>query len=262
LEGNQVTVALEAVHDSRTRAAVATMVIVAAFATVVAAAQHEPVQLPQRAPDRTPPADSTGLDDGWYVLIDTSYGDIIARLLPEQAPQTVAHFAALAEGRLEWIDPMTGQPRNDPYYDGVRIHKVLAGQRFETGDHTATGRGAAPVYVPPEGFGPYEFSRGGRLGMTRGPQGRISGSLFFVTADSQPWLNNRHPCFGVVVSGIDIVRIISSVQADSSGVPLEPVRLEKVRIFRVGQPPDLPDPVAYVPTPRTLRLRDDLQDQR
>ena len=88
-----------------------------------------------------PGLDVDGLPVGWYAVIDTSLGRILARLLPEQAPQAVAHFAALAEGRLEWNDPFTGKPRRDPYYDGVVIHRVAAGQRFEAGDPTGTSRG-------------------------------------------------------------------------------------------------------------------------
>jgi hypothetical protein len=39
---------------------------------------------------------------GWYARLDTDKGPIVAKLLPDQAPQSVAHFAALAQGRLEW----------------------------------------------------------------------------------------------------------------------------------------------------------------
>ena len=49
-----------------------------------------------------------GLAEGLYARIETSLGRIVARLLPEQAPQSVAHFAAMAEGQLEWFDMTTG----------------------------------------------------------------------------------------------------------------------------------------------------------
>ncbi len=52
-----------------------------------------------------PPAD---LEEGWYARIETSMGRIVAKLLPEQAPQSVAFFAAMAEGRLEWFDRASG----------------------------------------------------------------------------------------------------------------------------------------------------------
>ena len=208
-----------------------------------------------------PGLDVDGLPVGWYAVIDTSLGRILARLLPEQAPQAVAHFAALAEGRLEWNDPFTGKPRRDPYYDGVVIHRVAAGQRFEAGDPTGTSRGGAPFYLPPEGFGPVDFTFGGRLGMTRASLGRISGAVFFVSESGMPWLNGRHPCFGIVVDGKEVIRSISGVKADSAGKPLEEIRIDSVRVLPVGEPEPLPEPERFVPKRLDYRVRDDLENQ-
>lgn len=229
------------------------IILVASLATWVGAVDEVP-----ETPDRSPPPNAAGLAPGWYAQILTSEGEILALLFPQQAPQSVAHFAALAEGRLEWIDPLTGLPRADPYYRGLEVHKVVASQRFEVGDPTGTGRGAAPFYVPPEGSGPKNFGQGHRLGMTRGSLNRISGSLFFVTYDPAPWLNRRHPCFGEVVSGKETVRRITTTKANSSGKPLETVRLEDIRIFRIGDPGPLPEPVPFTPEADQIRIRDDL----
>lgn len=200
-------------------------------------------------------------EPGWYARLETSAGAVVIRLLPEQAPQSVAHFAALAEGRLEWTDPFTGKPRRDPYYNGLAIHRVAAAQRFEVGDPTGTGRGSAPVYVPEEGFGPVDFRARGRVGMTRASLGRISGSLFFVTAAGLPWLNGRHPCFGIVVHGLDVVDAISVVRADANGKPLEPIVLQSVKVYSVGEVAPLPEPVAFTPQPRRLTLREGLDSR-
>ena len=66
----------------------------------------------------TPPE---GLRDGWYARIETSKGRIIAQLLPGQAPQAVAYFAAMAEGRLEWFDRNSGELKKGHYYDGIEV---------------------------------------------------------------------------------------------------------------------------------------------
>ncbi len=203
---------------------------------------------------------AAALAPGWYARLDTSAGEIVARLLPEQAPQSVAHFVALARGTMDWIDPFTGESVRRPYYDGLEVHKVKAAERFEVGDPTGTGRGAVPVYVPPEeAFGPVDFSKGGRLGMTRATLGRVSGSLFFVTASPQPWLSGRHPCFGVVVSGEDVVWRITSVKAHPSGRPIEPVVLRHVEIFSAGDPAPLPQPQTYVPVTPRMKVRDEVR---
>lgn len=240
------------VVDSRRRRIVCFWV---ALALVAGTAMPLPADGPQ-APEGV---DTTGLPVGWYAVIDTSFDRIVARLLPEQAPQAVAHFAALAQGRLEWNDPFSGKPRTDPYYDGLIIHRVVAGEQFEAGDPTGTSRGGAPFYLPPEGFGPVDFSFGGRLGMTRASLGRISGSVFFVTESGMPWLNGRHPCFGVVVRGKEVIRSINGVKADSSGKPLEDILLERIRIFPVGEPEPLPEPERFVPKRLDFRVRDDLK---
>ncbi len=189
----------------------------------------------------TPPE---GLPDGWFARIDTSEGRIIARLLPVQAPQSVAHFAALADGRMEWFDETMGQLQKYPYYDGVKAHRVAAGRLFEAGNPPGLGRVAPDLWVPKEGFGPVDFSRPGRLGMVR-EGGVTSGVRFFVTASGQTALNRISPCFGEVISGLDVVVNISQKKAYGNGRPIDPPVIERIRIFSVGEVAPLPEPEPY-----------------
>jgi peptidyl-prolyl cis-trans isomerase A (cyclophilin A) len=205
-----------------------------------------------------PPADlelPPRLPEGWYARIDTSMGTIVIQLLPDQAPQSVAHFAALAEARMEWTDPLTGEVHRNHFYDGNRIHKAEAGARFEAGSPNGTGRGGPLLWVPPEEMlGPVNFDVAGRIGMTRAPGRKLSAHQFFVTASAQPFLSGRHPCFGVVVTGRDVTMNISMVKTYSNGRPVEPVIIEKIRIFSIGDPPPLPEPAEFVPTPGELKV--------
>lgn len=187
-----------------------------------------------------------GLPEGWYAVVDTSKGSFTIRLLVEQAPQTVAHFAAFAEGRLEWIDTASGATKKEPYYDGVLVHKIAKGERIEAGDRTGTGRGYPLVYVPLE-LGPVEFTRPYRVGMTGSGGGRVSAVLFFVTRTNQSFLSTRYPCFGEVVRGRETVDAICDVRVDREGRPLEPVEIRSIRIHRSGSPPPLPEPVPFTP---------------
>ena len=190
-----------------------------------------------------------GLAVGWFARIDTSEGRIIARLLPDQAPQSVAHFAALAQGRLEWFDEVLGQLQTDPYYDGVQVHRVVAGRLFEAGKPPGVGRVAPEFLVRKEGSGPINFSRPGRLGMVSDFNG-ISGVKFLVTVSGQNLLNRMSPCFGEIVSGLDAAERISQAKAYRNGKPIEPPVIERIRIFSVGQVAPLPEPEPYV-DPRT-----------
>jgi peptidyl-prolyl cis-trans isomerase A (cyclophilin A) len=205
-----------------------------------------PVDAAERSADS--PALPEDLAEGWYASIQTSMGHILARLLPDQAPQSVAHFVAFAEGRLEWTDPLTGETRKGPLYDGTQIHFVKAGARFEAGSPTGKGYGGPTVWVPRnEGHAPLNFHTAGRLGMTAGPGKLISAHQFFVTAAAQPFMSGRFPCFGTVVEGGDVVLNITTVKAHPSGRPLEPVTIETIRIIRQGDPPPLAELEAYRP---------------
>ncbi len=215
------------------------------FAAIAAAAPDEESAAFQ------PPAD---LEEGWYARMETGRGRIIARLLPDQAPQTVAHFAALAEGRLEWLDPESGESQKGRFYDGTAIYRVKAGSHFESGDPTGTGRGGPRMYVPREGMGPINFSGPGRLGMTKTGGLLNSAYRFFVTYAAQHRMNGQYNCFGVVVEGLEVVMELTGVKAYSNGMPLQPMAISEIRIFKVGDPPPLPEPVYYKPEPKEMKL--------
>lgn len=198
-------------------------------------------------------AEPQGRPQGWYAVVETNLGSFTFRLLPEQAPQTVAHFAAFAQGRMEFVDPYTGNNKKVPYYDGIAIHKAVYGQRFEAGDPTGTSHGMPPVWVPGEP-GPNNFIHPYRVGMTASSLKRISGVLFFVSIVSEPALNTSHNCFGEVVDGRDVVEQICNVRTDGRGMPLQPVVMRHVTIVKSGDPPPLPDPVPYMPPVPVLGL--------
>ena len=192
---------------------------------------------------------------GWYAVVETTMGTFTIHLLPEQSPQTVAHFVAFAEGRTEWVDITTGNKKKQPYYDGLTVHKVTPAMRFEAGDPTGTGHGAPLDYVPKED-GPIDFSRPFRVGMTGSGMQRISGALFFVSMVAEPYLTASHNCFGEVVEGKDVVEAICNVRVDDSKAPVAPIVINHVKIEKWGNPPPIPDPVPYrpkkvVPIPRT-----------
>ena len=191
--------------------------------------------------------------EGWYAEVETTLGSFTFRLLPEQAPQSVADFAAFATGQMEFVDPYTGNKKKAPFYDGLAIHRIKFAQRFEAGDPTGTGHGMPLVWVPAES-GPVNFSRPYRVGMTAASLKRISGVLFFATIVAEPYFNAGHNCFGEIVEGRDVVDKICNVKIDDNGVPLEPVVIKHVKIVKSGEPKPLPAPVPYDPPVPTMGL--------
>ena len=200
-----------------------------------------------------------GLESGWYARIETSRGRIIALLLPDQAPQSVAHFAGMAEGTLEWTDPVLGEPQKGRFYDGIHIDMAKAGERFEAGGLEADPSRTPPsLYVSPaEGKGPVTFSQPGRLGMTASYGSRISAVKFFATAVSAPYFTGTYPCFGIVVEGVNVIQRISEAKTYARGRPIEPIEIQKIRIFSVGDPAPLPEPVPYAPHLIEMETRED-----
>ena len=62
---------------------------------------------------------------GTYAIFETSQGNIVVRLLENEAPKTVANFVGLAEGTKEFTNEKTGQKEKRPFYDGLIFHRVI-----------------------------------------------------------------------------------------------------------------------------------------
>jgi peptidyl-prolyl cis-trans isomerase A (cyclophilin A) len=69
-----------------------------------------------------------------YALLDTSRGKIGVKLLPAEAPRTVANFVELATGKKEFKDPLTRASRKGSFFDGTLFHRVIPGFMIQGGD--------------------------------------------------------------------------------------------------------------------------------
>lgn len=165
-------------------------------------------------------------EEGLYAKITTNRGEITIQLAFEKAPMTVANFVGLAEGTIK----NDFKPAGEPYYDGLKFHRVISkangdGQDFmiQGGDPTGTGSGG-PGYKFADEFHPELIhNRGGVLSMANsGPA--TNGSQFFITHVPTPWLDSKHSVFGYVVDGMDVV--MTSMQGDT---------MQKVEIIRNGE---------------------------
>lgn len=79
--------------------------------------------------------------DNPLVLLQTSRGDIVLELFPQEAPETVANFLGLASGSKPFIDSATGMETVRPFYDGLIFHRVIDGFMIQGGSPTGLGDG-------------------------------------------------------------------------------------------------------------------------
>jgi len=190
--------------------------------------------LPQQSAAQvvTPPREA-----GLYVRIETSMGNITARLYEKEAPVTVWSFVNRAQGNKAFKDPKTGALVSRPFYDGLTFHRVIPGFLIQTGDPTGSGA-YDPGFTVPDEFNPsLKFDRPGRLGMAN-TGGKDSGNCqFFITGVPTPHLNNLHTIFGQVVEGQAVVRKIAAVPTDANNKPRTPVTITRMVFQREGPAP-------------------------
>jgi len=131
------------------------------------------------------------MEPGVYAHFDTTEGSFTIRLFEKEAPLTVANFVGLAEGSKEWKDPVTGENKKAPFYDGVVFHRVINGFMIQGGDRLGQGTGG-PGYKFADEFHPsLRHDRAGILSMANaGPNS--NGSQFFITLGPTPHLDRRH----------------------------------------------------------------------
>jgi cyclophilin family peptidyl-prolyl cis-trans isomerase len=79
--------------------------------------------------------------DNPLIQIETSMGNMILELFPEEAPIAVASFLALAEGSKEFIDPVTGEWVTRPFFDGLIFHRVIENFMIQGGSPNGQGNG-------------------------------------------------------------------------------------------------------------------------
>ena len=156
--------------------------------------------------------------EGIYAKFETSKGIVLLELTYDKTPGTVGNFVSLAEGTLKNDHKDVGEP----YYNGMKFHRVIADFMVQGGCPQGSGVGG-PGYQFDDEFHPdLKHNKPGTLSMANsGPA--TNGSQFFITHGKTDWLDGKHTVFGYVVEGQDIVNniaqgdIIDSVTIERHG---------------------------------------------
>jgi len=164
-------------------------------------------------------------------ILNTSMGEIVIELFPDQAPKTVKNFVELATGAKEWVDPNIGEKVNTNLYDGTIFHRVIPGFMIQGGDPLGSGMGGPGYNFADEFHGELNFDRPYLLAMANaGPN--TNGSQFFITVAPTTWLNRKHTIFGEVkdAGSQKVVDAIAGVKTGANDKPVQAVKINSVTI--------------------------------
>ena len=153
-----------------------------------------------------------------YAKIETSKGTIWIKLFPDEAPNTVANFAHLA---------------NEGFYNGLKFHRVIPGFMAQGGcPNTREGARGMPGTGGPgwsidcETDTSLQAHRRGTLSMAHaGPN--TGGSQFFITFVPTPHLDGVHTVFGAIeLDDSDSFKVLDSINQNDDIVSIEVVALK------------------------------------
>lgn len=145
-------------------------------------------------------------------------------LYPENAPNTVNNFIALAQ---------------KGYYDQLIFHRVIKGFMIQGGDPTGTGTGGPGYMIKGEfkenGFANELKHSRGVISMARSSHPDSAGSQFFIVQQDATHLDGKYAAFGQVIAGIEVVDRIATTKTDFRDKPLEEQMIKKVTVETFGQ---------------------------
>lgn len=161
---------------------------------------------------------------------ETSLGNFQAEVYLDQMPITAQNFIDLAKSG---------------FYDGLHFHRVIKGFMIQFGcPHSKDPESrAAGTGGPPHGTIQDEHpddaqisNEPGTLSMANTGQPNSGGSQFFINTVHNHYLDwftpgaSKHPVFGRVVEGMDVVTAIETTDIGPGDRPRTPVQVTRITI--------------------------------
>jgi peptidylprolyl isomerase len=140
-------------------------------------------------------------------------GDITIQLYNDM-PITTANFKKLVQQGT---------------YDGTIFHRVIDEFMIQGGDPTGTGYGDPSIPSIKDEFTDHNRNDRGTISMANsGPN--TGSSQFFINVVDNNYLDSKHPVFGKVIEGMDVVDNIVKVETDENDRPIQDVRIVKAEL--------------------------------
>jgi len=162
-------------------------------------------------PSNASPTPSQGFDEysnGSKILLHTNMGDIAIQLRNDM-PITTGNFKNLIQQGT---------------FNGTIFHRIINGFMIQGGDPTGTGYGDPSIPEIKDEFTFKNHNDRGTIAMANaGPN--TGSSQFFINLVNNDFLDSKHPQFGKVSSGIDVVDKIAKVSTNRNDKPLQDIKI-------------------------------------
>lgn len=162
--------------------------------------------------------------------LKTSLGDIEVELFVDQMPQTAGNFIRLAK---------------EGFYDGLHFHRVINNFMVQFGcphsrdpNSPRAGTGNSPHGTIPDEFPESAkiSNEPGTLSMANTGRPNSGSCQFFINTVHNSYLDwftpgaSRHPVFGRVINGMDVVKKIETTPTDARDRPRTPVQMISITV--------------------------------
>src|ERR1700704_1340827 len=161
---------------------------------------------------------------------DTTLGSFTAEIYLDQMPVTATNFIKLAK---------------QSFYDGLHFHRVIKNFMVQFGceyskdpNSSRCGTGNSPLgNVQDEHPPAHKLSNEpGTLSMAKTGRPTPGGSHFFINTVHNARLDwftpgqSKHPVFGKITTGLDVVKKIETATTDPGDRPRTPIKMVKVTV--------------------------------
>jgi cyclophilin family peptidyl-prolyl cis-trans isomerase len=162
--------------------------------------------------------------------LETSLGNVEIELFTDQMPATAGNFIELAKSG---------------FYDGLHFHRIIDGFMIQFGcphsrdpNSPRAGTGDSPNgTIQDEHPENAKLSNEpGTLSMANTGRANSGGCQFFINTVHNAYLDwfsagpSKHPVFGKVTSGMDVIKKIETTQTGAGDRPVTPVQMIKVTV--------------------------------
>ena len=154
-------------------------------------------------------------DNNTKVKLETTMGEVVIEMYKEM-PITTGNFEKLVKSG---------------FYNGVIFHRIIEGFMIQGGDPKGTGTGG-PGYNIKDEFTRTNLDENNRGTISMANAGpNTGGSQFFINLVNNNFLDGKHPVFGKVVKGMDVIDAIAKVETDANDKPIKEVKIIKASLI-------------------------------